>query len=303
MQSVGPKLRHAREAQGRTLEQVHSITRIPVKILEAIEADDLGCLSSAFMYKSFTRQFAQDVGLDYSELASSVNAAAERIPAPRMPGQETTHPPKIAPLPVGRKENARLFYSIASFGVVLVACSGLYAVWQKSKASLPTHSQQAVQKAQFAKPSSTIRRQAQIRRSQTPDAASSLIRKAPTQDKAEPNETAAGFTLELSATERAWLSIIADGKPSFRGILEKAETKVLEGHRTARIRTGNAGGVKVVFNGNPLGAVGPRGQIRTVLFTKNNYEVLQAPSRVSLVVFSRSAELKLPLDFARDPVF
>lgn len=303
MQSVGPKLRQAREAQGRTLEQVNSSTRISVKILEAIEADDLGRLSSAFMYKSFARQFAQDVGLDFSELASSVNVTAERIPAPRMPGQETTHPPKIAPLPVGRKENARLFYSITSFGVVLVACSGLYAVWQKSKASLATHSYHAVQKARFAKPPSTIDRQAEVKRSQAPEYANSLTGNAPTQDRGQLKETRAGFTLELSATEPAWLSIIADGKPSFRGILEKAETKVLEGHRTARIRTGNAGGVNVVFNGKSLGALGPRGQIRTVLFTKNNYEVLQAPSRVSLVVFTQSAELRLPLDFERDPVF
>src|SRR5690242_16151448 len=81
MQSVGPKLRHAREAQGRTLEQVNSSTRIAVKILEAIEADDLSCISSAFLYKSFARQFAADVGLDYSELASSVEATAQQIPA------------------------------------------------------------------------------------------------------------------------------------------------------------------------------------------------------------------------------
>jgi hypothetical protein len=113
----------------------------------------------------------------------------------------------------------------------------------------------------------------------------------------------AGFTLQLSAIEPAWLSIIADGKPSFKGILEKAETKILEGHRTARIRTGNAGGVEVVFNGKPLGALGPRGQIRTVLFTKDNYEVLHRPAHVSLVEFTQTAELKLPLDRERLPVF
>jgi cytoskeletal protein RodZ len=303
MQSVGPKLRQAREAQGRTLEQVNSSTRISLKVLEAIEADDLSCISSAFLYKSFTRQFAQDVGLDYSELAATVNATAERIPAPRIPGEGTTQAPKVAALPLGRKENSRLFYSITAFGVVLVACSGLYAVWQKSKVSWPMHRQHALQKVERRKPPFTVDRQtAVINTSQTPEeanSASALI----TKNDAEPGEAQTGFTLELSATEPAWLSIVADGKPSFRGILEKAETKILEGHHTARIRTGNAGGVKVVFNGKPLGALGPRGQIRTVLFTKNNYEVLHGPGRVSLVEFTQSAELKLPLDFQRDPVF
>src|SRR6185437_7779489 len=178
-----------------------------------------------------------------------------------------------------------------------------YAVWQKSKAGSPTHSQYAVQHAQFAKPSSRIRRQPEAKPNQAPENANASTGNAAILDQTQPDEAHAGFTLELSATERAWLSIIADGKPSFRGILEKAETKILEGHRTARIRTGNAGGVEVVFNGKPLGVLGRRGQIRTVLFTKNNYEVLQGPSRVSLVEFNQSAELKLPLDFERSPAF
>jgi cytoskeletal protein RodZ len=308
MQSVGPKLRHAREAQGRTLEQVNSSTRISVKVLEAIEADDLSSISSAFLYKSFARQFAQDVGLDYSELASSVEATAERIPAPRMPGQGT-QAPKVAALPLGRKENSRLFYSITSFGVVLVACSGLYAAWQKSKVSFPGHWQHIVQRVHFANHVPTVNRQdtrqsATAKSSQIPEDNDVVSPSAPIpQDKAASNVAQAGFTLQLSAIEPAWLSIIADGKPSFKGILEKAETKILEGHRTARIRTGNAGGVEVVFNGKPLGALGPRGQIRTVLFTKDNYEVLHRPAHVSLVEFTQTAELKLPLDRERLPVF
>jgi cytoskeleton protein RodZ len=309
MQSVGPKLRHAREAQRRTLEQVNSSTRISVKVLEAIEADDLSSISSAFLYKSFARQFAADVGLDYSsELASSVEVTAERIPAPRIPGQGTTHAPKVAALPLGRKENSRMFYSITSFGVVVVACSGLYAAWQKSKVSFPMHWQDIVQRVRFANRVPTVgrqdTRQSAAKTSQNPAEDGTFSASAPIpQDKAESNEAQAGFTLELSATEPAWLSIIADGKPSFNGILEKAETKVLQGHHTARIRTGNAGGVEVVFNGKPLGALGPRGQIRTVLFTRDNYEVLHRPGHVSLVEFTQTAELKLPLDAERLPEF
>ncbi len=307
MQSVGQKLRHAREAQGRTLEQLNSSTRISLKTLEAIEADDLSCISSAFLYKSFVRQFAEYVGLDYAELAAEVQAAAERIPAPLMPGQGAIQPPRIAALPVGRKANSRLLYSITSFGVVLVACSGLYAVWQKSKMSLPFRRENVLVHLanQHASAGRQDARQPTVNGGQSGTGSEATTDADPAipQDKADMNEAQAGFTLELSATEPAWLSIIADGKPSFNGILEKAETKILEGHHTARIRTGNAGGVKVVFNGKPLGALGPRGQIRTVLFTKNNYEVLQTPGHVSLVEFTQTAELRLPLDLARPPVF
>jgi hypothetical protein len=79
--------------------------------------------------------------------------------------------------------------------------------------------------------------------------------------------------LELAATERTWLSVSADGKPAYTGILEPAETKVLEGQESARLRTGNAGGVSIIFNGKSIGAIGPRGTTRTVIFSKTGYEI------------------------------
>jgi hypothetical protein len=84
--------------------------------------------------------------------------------------------------------------------------------------------------------------------------------------------------LELAATERTWLSVSADGKTAYTGILEPAETKVLEGQDSARLRTGNAGGVSIVFNGKPIGTIGPRGKTRTVIFSKTGYEIEPAES-------------------------
>jgi hypothetical protein len=84
--------------------------------------------------------------------------------------------------------------------------------------------------------------------------------------------------IEISAMERTWLSIVTDGQMTFSGMLEAAETKVLQGHEKAQLRTGNAGGINVVFNGRNIGPIGSRGQVRTVVFTKDNYEVLESPS-------------------------
>ena len=40
--------------------------------------------------------------------------------------------------------------------------------------------------------------------------------------------------------------------------------------------------MSLVFNGKPIGVAGPRGQVRTVVFTKDNYQVLQTASQVAL---------------------
>jgi hypothetical protein len=81
--------------------------------------------------------------------------------------------------------------------------------------------------------------------------------------------------LNVSATERTWLSITSDGRTVFSGVLEPSQTKTLEGKEMTRIRVGNAGGVEVQWNGKPIGPLGPRGQVRVASFTKDNYEILQ----------------------------
>jgi Domain of unknown function (DUF4115) len=100
----------------------------------------------------------------------------------------------------------------------------------------------------------------------------------------------AGFRVEVAATERTWLSIVADDKPIYSGVLEAAQTKVLEGHDSARIRTRNAGGVNVLFNGKTIGSLGPRGQARTVVFTKHNYEIVEPPAPIALTAITQIGE-------------
>jgi len=82
--------------------------------------------------------------------------------------------------------------------------------------------------------------------------------------------------LNLSATEKTWLSISSEGKRLFSGFLEPSQTKTLTGLDAARMTVGNAGGIEVRLNGKPIGPIGKSGQVRTVVFTPDNFEVLPA---------------------------
>ena len=53
------------------------------------------------------------------------------------------------------------------------------------------------------------------------------------------------------------------------------QTMSFDGRESAQIRTANAGGVNIIFNGRALGPLGRRGQSRTFVFTKSGYEVVQ----------------------------
>jgi transcriptional regulator with XRE-family HTH domain len=283
MESVGQQLRQARLRLGVSLEDISAKTRLSLKNLVAIENDDTSAISAPFFYKSFVRQFAAAVRVDFDELAPAVDAVIQLMPVPLMPGQDRSLSlPKIETYPTRPPRSFRWLSSLGSLGLMLVACSGVYALWQDAKATGNNPLMSLLrQLPQVQGP--VVRTTSAASASRVP-----LVVSEPADGSNQPVVTAgtAEFHLELSALERTWLSIVADGRETFSGILDAAETKVLEGHETAKIRTGNAGGLRLIFNGKLLGSLGARGQVRTVVFTRDRYEIIAEPSRIALIEYA-----------------
>ena len=85
------------------------------------------------------------------------------------------------------------------------------------------------------------------------------------------------MAIHLEASEPAWVSIIDDeGTKLFAKVLLANEAHNLEIVRTATLRTGNAGGLTVDFNGQPIGPLGPPGKVREILFKDGGYKMLGA---------------------------
>jgi cytoskeleton protein RodZ len=312
MESVGEKLRQQRVRQGLTLDDVSASTRISIKNLQAIENDELSGISSAFFYRSFVRQFAQRLGLDYDELAVAVQNWAGTMPEPTMPGQLQAAMPKVPPLQPTRPKNFRWLFSFIALIAVLTGCSSLYGMWQSSRynlqASVSSFVNSLAGNSQNRAAGDAIVRRSKRnserrvtplpqRTTTSPVAAAFEEKRVSGAAPAEPiiatkpgAEAASGFRVEVAAVEATWLSITADDKEIYSGVLETAETKSLNGQDSARIRTGNAGGVNVLFNGKTIGSLGPRGQVRTVLFTKDNYEIIEPAAHLALTSFSPSGE-------------
>jgi cytoskeletal protein RodZ len=327
MESVGHTLREARLRLDLTLEQVSADTRISLKNLTAIEADELLRISSPFFYRSFVRQFAAKVKLDYNCIAEAVQQAASTMPEPLMPGQQELQLIHVPRIKHKRAPNLRWLSSVASFCLVMAACTGLYTMWQQSHSSwhavvaqlsdrLSDLKQSASSFSAAAKsgepesssvpaakddnpapkPRASLEQKPPANSDENSPAASNeesaaaapLSSSAPAAPASEPVDP--GIRIELAALEPSWLSVVADGKEIFSGVLDASETKVLEGQESARIRTGNAGGLSFTFNGKDLGVLGPRGQVRTVIFTRENYKVLRSAPQVALATFIRSGE-------------
>jgi cytoskeleton protein RodZ len=288
---AGKTLRDERERRGLSIEAIAAKTKIPARTLAAIEEDQVPATQVPFFYKSFVKQYAEALNLKYSDIEESVNANVSVLPVPMVPGQDH-HAPDIAPLRL-RAGGTRWTLPILSLIAVMTACSALYALVERTElphlATVQRLTSEAVSEITTAVGSGASAAETSGAKTQVASKESLPASAAPANDGAEVGAGKKAIAAQLpgddifvriAAVEKTWLSIEADGKSVYNGLLQPNDTKVFEGHDTAKIRTGNAGGLTVTFNGKEIGRLGERGQVRTVLFTRDQYEIVQ-PSLTS----------------------
>jgi hypothetical protein len=80
--------------------------------------------------------------------------------------------------------------------------------------------------------------------------------------------------VDIEARQPAWVAVTdASGKRLMAKTLEANEIQTLELTAGATLRTGNAGGLIVRFNGKEIGPLGPTGKIRDISFKNGAYKI------------------------------
>ncbi len=86
MDSLGTHLKHERELRQVSLEELSQTTRIPLRMLEHIEADRFDELPGDVFARGFLKSYARALGLGTSEIVARFDADAapepESAPAP-----------------------------------------------------------------------------------------------------------------------------------------------------------------------------------------------------------------------------
>jgi hypothetical protein len=263
--------------KGIDLAAIAAETNISQRYLLAIEKGDWDVLPSPLFAKSFARQYASYVGADIEDELGKVFPSP---PPQELPPGFTSHDNiSLAPVPevVGAppRANTRMTAALFSLVGVLALCSFLYMGWQRLHASRDVN----VLNEPVSKPEVKV------------DAVQPSVAPAVAENRSEPVEAIetqsipvptspdqeASMTIEVVASQKTWLSISANGKSVFRGILEPNQARSLEGVERARIVVGNAGGVEVRTNGKTIGPLGPPGQVRVVVLTPEGPQVLRQP--------------------------
>jgi cytoskeletal protein RodZ len=119
-ETLGDGLRLAREQSGRSLAQLSSMTRVPVRYLTAIEQNDFSTLPNRVFSIGYVRSYAEALGLD-EQLA--VERFKRETPDPSVPLQ--------APIGVAFEEGRKVSPRLIAAGVALVIAVIGWNVFQR----------------------------------------------------------------------------------------------------------------------------------------------------------------------------
>jgi len=286
MISVGETLRRERVRRNLDLDRISKELKISSRLLEAIEADRFDKLPGGVFTKSFVRQYARVVGLDEDEIAGELQRALD--PQPGAPVAESAMPKAGIPLPrvtaweaVGDRGSRwpSSLPALALVVVVMLVCSGVYAWLTRPRphsVSTPAVAAEPVRPLPAPQPP-PVEAPQPANASQVPAPAPGAPPKdagAEKQDAVVVAGSTAPIQVQMTAEEPVWVSARADGKISFQGTLEAAQSRTVEANSTVVLRLGNAGGVNISLNGKPLGPVGPKGQVRTIQLTSGGFQIV-----------------------------
>lgn len=222
--TVGDKLREAREAQGLTLADIASRTRVPMRHLEAIENNRMEGMASPAYAIGFTKTYARAVGLDDRAIA------AELRQSPQMPLSPTTRFEEYEPTDPRRVPSSGIAGIAAIIALVLLVGVGIWygTTWLRGTGEEP---------APLATP-----------------AASPSIAAAP---EATPAPVAGGQVV-LTATDAVWLRVYdATGKTLLQKTMQPGEQYSLPSDAAnPMINIGRPDKLQVTINGSAVPALG-----------------------------------------------
>jgi cytoskeleton protein RodZ len=310
MINVGDTLRRERVRRNLQLEQISRELKISPRFLEAIEDERFEKLPGGVFARAFVRQYSRLLGLNEEELSAQLDQLLEPPPVHDV---EISHQTKtgLAPIAMPRMEewktvgDRRVSWAgplSAAIMVVLVMliCSGVYAWMQRQHAPAVAHNTPAatapvqsppvtasqqpaapVEHPAAAPPTTQPSESHPAAASPTPAPTEAPVAAAPPPPKTEAETPAAPgppgpVHVEVTATEPVWILARTDGKFAFTGTMDSNSKRTADGSKEVTLRLGNAGGVTITLNGQPIPAVGPKGQARTVQFTPSGFHIVPA---------------------------
>jgi cytoskeletal protein RodZ len=230
MESIGSRLKSAREAKNISLEQAQKDTRISSRILAALEADSIHDIVSGAVYaKSFIKKYATYLGLDGAGMADSYL------------GEKPKFKEQISVL---AKNSGTVGFPLKKIIVVLVTVAVLVLAVKLTALGV-------------SKTASFLKSRPKAAKKTETSPVKTAVKQAPKAIKASV-QVPKGEGLALSVRTRAdvYLKIKSDGSVVFDGMLKKGSDEKWESLNSFELSTSKAEALTVELNGAQIGALG-----------------------------------------------
>lgn len=245
----GQKLREARERRGVSLRQIANATKIAVRVLEALERNDVSKLPGGIFGRAFVRSYAVEVGLDPEDTIRDFMAQFpdDSVTA----GHPTSAKAEDHEAVESSRRTATTFLRLILLSVPLAGAL-LYFGVVGPRASRPAA--EAPAPVPGSAPAS----------SPGPVAAPA----APDHDEAP----AGRLSVTLSASRACWVSATVDGEKQVERVLQPGEPIALEARRELVLTAGDAEAITMTVNGADARPLGKAGELVTWRLTLANFK-------------------------------
>jgi len=230
--TFGKTLRTEREKQGIDLQAVSDETKIRTHYLNALEEEDFDALPPRVYATGFVTTYARFLKLDPEAMVSQFKHLA--------------YHDKVVPPPVIAEERPKRRPKIPIKNIMAAAIFLLIALWAGNWVSAYI-AQQGV-----APPPTVVQEPSTVKNPPVQPAVSDKL------------------ILAITARQKCWLQVSADGIEQFSGMIEAGDNKSFQATESIIIKAGNAGGIDLFLNNKALAPLGNVGQVVEKHFDKSS---------------------------------
>jgi cytoskeletal protein RodZ len=233
---MGAQLWALRQEQGLSLEQVVALTRIPRRLLQAIEEGNLNDLPEPVYIQGLIRQFADALGLNGVEFSGTFPISSAQLNPQGMGGNTS---------PLDQLRPIHLYFLY----ILLIVCSvnGLSQLLNNAVLQASNNQNQLYPKQKsIVKP--------ELAQAKDSPKVEPVI--DPLSGEQQGQVVQIGVTLKASS----WIRVVADGKTEFEGILPEGTHRIWKAQEQLTVKTDNAGGVLMSVNQEKAKEMGEPGK-------------------------------------------
>ncbi|GJL56377.1 MAG: XRE family transcriptional regulator [Nitrospirales bacterium] len=280
--SIGVYLKKIREAQGLSLDQVASLTRIQPKFLQALEDEVFEQLPERVFTRGFVRTYARSLGISEEDALRRFSDSSNDY---YQQGQKAQHQ---AQLQIQEEKRGKLNRNLVIIiSIIILVALGFLLPNQQEHPQPPT-SPPEEERADFTPPAQPTLETPDAQTEDTePEPTRLTETSSPAQEPqstlssepvsppaadpettpteavpAEPETTATDpIRLEIQATQLTWVVVKSDSDSPQEALLQPGQTATWEAQQQFTLTLGNAAGSIVKLNGEPRGPFGKPGQV------------------------------------------